>query len=56
MVVAQPSDYLQVDLPDAALDLDIKGDLGIPVCLVDVRVALPPETFSVDLAVIVSKD
>ena len=49
MVVAQPSDYPQADLPDAALDVDIKGDVGIPVGVVDVRVALPPEAFSVDL-------
>src|ERR671921_1011591 len=44
------SDYFQVDLPNAALDVDFEGDLGFAVGVVHVRVALLVEPLSVDVA------
>src|SRR5215204_3031455 len=44
------SDYLQVDLSDATLDIDIQGYVGAAVGIVHVRVSLPLESLGVDLA------
>src|SRR5919112_614077 len=44
------SDYLQVDLPDAASDIDIQGGVRIPVGVVYVSVSILLEALGVDLA------
>src|SRR5918994_364896 len=44
------SHNLQVDLPDAASDVDFESDVGVPIGAVHVRVALPLEPLGVDLA------
>ena len=37
-------------MPNASADIDMQGDVRIAVGVVDVRLAFPPETLSVDLA------
>src|SRR5215208_3132466 len=44
------SDYLEVDLPNAALDVDFEGDIRVAVGVVHVRVALLLEPLGVDVA------
>src|SRR5918995_4845883 len=44
------SDYFQVDLPNAALDVDFKGNIRVAVGVVHVRVALLVEPLGVDVA------
>jgi hypothetical protein len=35
------SDHFQIDLPDAAPDVDVEGDVGVAVSVVHVGFALP---------------
>src|SRR5687767_14406230 len=44
------SDYLKVDLPNAALDVDFEGDIRVVIGVVHVRVALLLEPLGVDVA------
>ena len=45
-----PSDYLQVDLPDTALDVYVERNIRFAVGVVDVRVAHPLKPLGIDLA------
>jgi hypothetical protein len=44
------SDNFQVDLPNAALNVNLEVDVGVPIGIVYVGIAFPLEALCVDLA------